>query len=67
MKMLVESRCVAKCRYGVKLLGGGLEKFKALNKPITIEVANATTDAIEAIKSLGGQINVIYRTPLLMR
>jgi ribosomal protein L15 len=54
MKMLVESRCVAKCQYGVKILGGGSEKFKALNKPITIEVADATTEAIETIKSLGG-------------
>lgn len=32
-----------------------------------MEVSDATTEAIEAVKSLGGELNVIYRTPLLMR
>lgn len=65
----MEARMINRVKHGVKLLGRGSEDLaRVLNgKKITIEVADATENAIEAIKATGSNINVVYRTPLLMR
>ena len=42
MKELVDSRCVSKVKFGVKLLSKGADKLQALGVPINIEVSNAT-------------------------
>ena len=67
MKVLQDSGCVTKIKYGVKLLGRGCEKLQQLGVPINIEVSDASTSALKAIKEKGGVVSVKYRTPLLMR
>lgn len=67
MKDLLESGCLTKITYGVKLLSKGGEKLKNLGIPINIEVSDASASTIELIKSTGGSIQVQYRTPLIMR
>ena len=42
MKDLVEAGVLSKVQNGVKLLGKGSDKFTALNKPITMEVSDAS-------------------------
>jgi hypothetical protein len=42
MKNLLDCGALTKCRYGVKILGGGSEKIKALGYPVTLEVSDAT-------------------------
>ena len=67
MKDLVEGGVFSKIKYGVKLLARGADKFTDLKTPITLEVSDASLDAIAAVKETGGNIKVQYRTPLLMR
>jgi len=67
MKDLVDAGVLSKVRNGVKVLGKGCDKFNALNTPITIEVTDASTQAIEAVKSMGGELKVVYRTDLILR
>lgn len=38
-----------------------------MQTPINLEVSDASHSAIEAVKTTGGNLNVVYRTPLLMR
>ncbi|CAD8123352.1 unnamed protein product [Paramecium sonneborni] len=64
---MLESRIFSKCKYGVKLLARGAERLAELNTPLTIEVSDASKTAIEAIKNAGGQVKVVYFTPLLLR
>lgn len=54
-------------KYGVKLLGKGLNRLSELQAPLNIEVSDASARVIEAIKAAGGAVTCIYRTPLLMR
>lgn len=67
MHDILKSGCVSKVKYGVKLLSKGADQIKELGIPINIEISDATTSAIEIIKSTGGSLSVKYRTPLLMR
>ena len=67
MKNLIEGGVLSKITNGVKLLGKGSDKFSALKKPITLEINDASGQAIEAVKSLGGDLKVIYRTPLVLK
>ena len=67
MKGLLEARVVSKVRDGVKILGNGADRFKELGVTLNIEVADATTQAIETIQQTGGSLSVKYRTPLLMQ
>lgn len=43
---------------GIKILGKGAEKFKALNVKLDLEVSDASKIAIDAIKEAGGSISV---------
>ena len=52
MKNLIEGGVLSKITNGVKLLGKGSDKFSALKKPITLEINDASGQAIEAVKSL---------------
>jgi len=67
MKSLVEAGVLSKVTRGVKLLGKGAEKFSSLKTPIHLEVSDASSEAIDAVKSAGGNLKVIYRTPLLFK
>ena len=67
MKTLLDTGVLSKIKHGVKFLGNGSEKLKALGVTINLEGSNATARAIEAIKSTGGELKVVHRTPLLMR
>ncbi len=67
MKHLLETGCVTKIQYGVKLLSKGGEKLKALGVPINIEVSDSSASAIQIIKANGGSVQMKYRTPLIMR
>lgn len=67
IKDLVESGVVSSVKDGIKILGKGAEKFKALDVKLDLEVSDASKVAIDAIKEAGGSISVQYRTPLLMR
>ena len=67
MKSLVEAGVLSKVNRGVKLLGKGAEKFSSLKTPISLEVSDASHEAIDAVKSAGGNLKVVYRTTLLMK
>ena len=67
MKTLFDTGIVNKIQHGVKLLGQGSERFKALGVTVNMEVSDATQGAIEAIRESGGKIRMDYRTPLIMR
>lgn len=67
MKTLLDTGVLSKIKHGVKFLGNGAEKLKALGVTINLEGSNATARAIEAIKCTGGELKVVHRTPLLMR
>ena len=67
MKSLVDAGVLTKINKGVKLLAKGSEKFSALKTPINLEVSDASVEAIDAVKSTGGNLKVVYRSKLLMR
>lgn len=67
MKSLVDAGVLSKIKNGVKLLGRGGDKFSALKTPITLELTDASAEAIDTVHSLGGSIKVVYRTELLLR
>ena len=67
MKHLFESGVITKIRHGVKILGRGHERLLAFGVPISLEASDATQGAVDAIKATGGSIQVVYRTPLIMR
>ena len=67
MKALIDGGVLSKINKGVKLLAKGEDKFNALRTPITMEVTDASNQAIEAVKTHGGSLKVEYRTPLLLR
>lgn len=58
MKTLVDAGVLGKITNGIKLLGKGSEKFNALKTPVSLEVTDASSTAIEAIKSQGGNLKV---------
>jgi len=66
-KSLVDAGVLSRVRNGVKLLGKGADKFMALKTPVSLEVNDASAEAIEAVKGTGGNLKVVYRTPLIMR
>lgn len=51
-------------KYGVKILGKGLEK---IDYPLNLEVSDASKMVIQKIKEVGGQVNLVHRTPLKLR
>ena len=67
MKDLVDAGVLSKINKGVKLLGKGADKFSALKTPIELEVSDASAEAIEAVKSTGGNLKVVYRTKLILK
>lgn len=60
MKTLVDTGCCGRLRkgqVGIKLLGEGAEWF---NTPIDIEISQASSSTINAIKRTGGDIKLVY-------
>ena len=56
------SGAVSKVKNGVKLLSRGSELLKDY-PPINLEVSSSSQRAIDELKSNGGSVKVIYRTP----
>jgi len=67
MKVLLESGVLTSIKQGVKVLGNGSERLLRLGVPISLEVSDATSKAVEAIGQSGGAIKMVYRPPLAMR
>ena len=67
MKILQDTGVITKIKHGVKFLGAGSEKLKQLGVTINLEGSDATERAIEAVKSTGGSLKVVHRTPLILR
>jgi len=67
IKSLVDAGVLSKITNGVKLLGKGAEKFTALKTPVSMEINDASSEAIDAVKRTGGSLKVVYRTPLILR
>ena len=53
-----------KVKYGIKILGKGIDE---LDQPLNLEITDASASVIEKIKSIGGTVKLIYRTPLKMQ
>lgn len=66
IKDLFKAGGITKVGDGVKLLGGG-KNFINQFGPLNIEVSYATKEAIDAVKSAGGSVSVVYRTPLYLK
>lgn len=58
---------ISKIKDGVKILAKGVDRFRELNVPLNLEITDASSAAVEAIKQAGGNLTSQYRTPLLMR
>ena len=58
MKDLYDAGALSKIKYGVKLLGKGAEKFTDLKVPITLEISDASSTAIDAVRENGGDLKV---------
>jgi len=67
MRHLMEAGVVSKIEYGLKVLGGGSQKFEALKTPVNLEVSDASASVIKMIRQTGGSIHVKYMTPLILR
>lgn len=79
IKEILYSGGVSKIKDGVKLLGRGLHLLKSEDNSVeegvtnakypnlVIEVNDATKEAIEGIKALGGKVIVKYQTPLIIK
>ena len=67
MAEMFKASVFSRCKYGVKLLGKGMEEFKELNLPLNLEVSDASQSVIDAVKELGGSIKVVYTTPLILK
>lgn len=67
MKTLIDSGCCGKLRkgqVGIKILGDGSEWW---NTPVDIEVSQASSSAINAIKRTNGSIKLVYYNRLGLR
>lgn len=62
--MLKDVGLTKKIKWGVKVLGKGIEEF---NYPINLEVTDASANVIKKIQELGGSVRLIYRTPLKLK
>lgn len=51
MKDLKDAGVVSKVKDGVKILSKGIDQFKQLNVKLNLEVADASSTALEAINS----------------
>ena len=58
---------ISKIKDGVKILAKGVDRFRELNVPLNLEITDASSAAVEAIKQAGGNLTSQYRTPLLLR
>ena len=57
---MFEAGISSRIKYGVKLLAGGLEKIE---RPLHLEVTDASLKAVEAVKAKGGSVTLVYKTP----
>lgn len=64
MKALHTAGAFGTAKFGVKILGRGVEK---INQPLKLEVTDASKSVIDAVKQNGGSVTCFYKTRLLMR
>lgn len=61
MRDLFEAGVFSSVKYGVKLVGRGAQ---LIDRPLHLEVTEASAAAIEAIKAKGGSVTCVYRTKM---
>lgn len=64
MKALYTAGVFNSAKYGVKILGKGLNK---LNVPLDLHVTDASESVITKVKELGGKVTCYHKTKLLMK
>ncbi len=62
IKQLVSSGIIRSAKYGVKIIGQGLDCLHLLDKPLLVEVSCATEGVIKKVRESGGRIRVVHRT-----
>jgi len=68
MKTLYDAGCVRKFKFGVKLLGAGVEDFNKLCKaPLQLELSHASETAKQAVESRGGQVKFVWYNSRALR
>ena len=61
MKIMKEAGIFHSATYGIKLIGRGINY---IDRPIHIEVSDASENVIKAIKEKGGSVKCVYMTKL---
>jgi large subunit ribosomal protein L15 len=61
---IFEAGVFSRIKHGVKLLAGGLDK---IDRPLHFEVTDASQSAIDAVKSKGGSVTLIYKTDVQLK
>ena len=56
---MFESGIYSRIKHGVKLLARGLDK---IDRPLHLEVTDASKKAVEAVKAKGGSVTLLYKT-----
>lgn len=64
IKHLNDCGLVKKVKYGVKVLGKGIDR---INYPIKIEVTDASAPVIKRIEENGGEVRLVFRTQLKLK
>jgi len=64
IKALHDAGVFGTAKFGVKLIGRGLE---TIDRPLHFEVSDASESVIAAIKAKGGSVKCVYRTALQQR
>ena len=60
MRELFEAGVFSSIKTGIKLLGRGLQ---LIDRPLHLEVADASKSVVDAVKEKGGSVTLVYRTP----
>ena len=64
LKKLQDVGLAKKIKYGVKILGKGLDE---LDYPLHLEVSDASSSVIKKVQEIGGSVKLIFRTPLKLK
>lgn len=67
LKDLLDANIIGRFKYGIKLLGEGVDKVARLPVPINIEVSHASAAVKEAIEAAGGSCKFVYFSKLGLR
>lgn len=67
MKSLFQSGAFTDTKYGVKILGNGLDDLKHIEGSLHFEVTDASQSVIDAVKEKGGSVTSVYHTETTLR